>query len=88
MSGKDKWMAMVAKRWQPIETAPRDGSTIIVYGKPESTDTVRFRKRAVYTASWDAIDEAFCLSGGDWSGPFIEPTHWMPTPTPPSGEVE
>lgn len=69
--------------WQPIETAPEDGTTILVYGLPESKETVTYKKPAVYTAAWDEIDRRFCLSGGDWTGPFVEPTHWMPRPDAP-----
>ena len=73
--------------WQPIQTAPKDG-TILVFGKPTALvingDTlVSFNKPAAYTAAWDEIDDAFCVSGGSWLGPFIEPTHWMLLPEPP-----
>lgn len=69
--------------WRPIETAPKDGTTILVFGHPESIELVRYTRAAVYSAAWDNIDEAFCLSGGTWLGPFIEPSHWMPIPEPP-----
>ena len=77
--------------WQPIETAPRDGITILIFGKPnnltiDENTLVTFAKAAAYTAAWDEIDEAFCLSGGSWLGPFVEPTHWMPLPTPPEAK--
>ena len=69
--------------WLPIESAPKDGATIFVYGLPESIETVTYRRAASYTAAWDSLDDAFFLSGGTWVGPFIEPTHWMPLPKPP-----
>lgn len=75
--------------WQPIETAPRDGTTILIFGKPGDLEMdgavlVGYRQPAVYTAAWDEIDQAFCLSGGSWLGPFVEPSHWQPVPAPPT----
>ena len=74
--------------WQEIETAPKDGTTILIVGKPDNLvvngDTLTsFKQSAIYTAAWDEIDAAFCLSGGSWLGPFVDPTHWMPLPEPP-----
>jgi Protein of unknown function (DUF551) len=70
--------------WQPIETAPKDGTSILVYGRPNDIDgLVYFRGPSTHSAAWDEIDDAFCLTGGTWTGPFIEPTHWMPLPEPP-----
>ena len=69
--------------WQPIATAPRDGTTILVYGQPTSTEMVRFKRPGIHSAAWDTIDGAFCLTGGTWEGPFIEPTHWLPLPSAP-----
>lgn len=79
-------------RWQPIETAPRDGSAVLVMrdiwpGSP----TGRARdcnEHNTYVAVWWG-DEA---EGGAWvcymdmiEDPDcpIEPTHWMPLPAPP-----
>ena len=73
--------------WKLIERAPKD-RTILVFGQPSDLvmdgDTlVSYKYPAVYSAAWDEIDEAFCLSGGSWLGPFIEPTHWMFLPGGP-----
>lgn len=76
--------------WQPIETAPRDGTTILIFGQPDdllmadgSGPLVQFSTPGTFTAAWDEIDDAFVLSGGSWLGPFVAPTHWMPLPSPP-----
>lgn len=75
--------------WQSIETAPKDGSSILVYGLPERHPKLEswFNQSVPIVAHWDSIDEAFCISGGDWLGPFIDPTHWMPLPEPPPKEA-
>ena len=78
--------------WQPIETAPKD-QNILVFGEPEDLilngDTlVHFRAPLVCAAHWDDIDSSFCLTGGSWLGPFIEPTHWMPLPEPPKPKTD
>jgi hypothetical protein len=73
--------------WQPIETAPTDGTMILV----SSTD------QGVCCVEWDCIAEAFPMSPlvcgfyfpyseqGECGGAVMvdNPTHWMPLPTPP-----
>jgi len=66
--------------WQPIETAPKDGNIILLFGIPSIHPhlKVEFLGPDIFTAYWDQIDDAFCMNGGDWLGPFIEASHWMP----------
>ena len=54
--------------WQPIETAPKDGSFILLA-----------------TPKGRIADGFWSLVYGVWSWPYVkvEPTHWMPLPTPP-----
>ncbi len=59
------------REWQPIETAPKNGGSILVYGRFGAIVTVF---RSVFGDKW-------LLSNGD--GIIIKPTHWMPLPTPP-----
>lgn len=69
--------------WQPIETAPKDGTTVIVFvppGKYHSgrTVTVRWTERDIgYWHVDDGKRGPFPLRGG-------EPTHWMPLPEAPN----
>lgn len=68
-----------------MESAPKN-RTILVYGRPTDVASlgISYFAAAAYTASWDAIDESFVLSGESWVGPFIEPTHWQERPAPPA----
>ena len=58
-------------QWKPIETAPKDGTHILVY----APDIDR-----VLIAAFQAN-----LGKGTWVGwrETLLPTHWMPLPTPP-----
>jgi hypothetical protein len=73
--------------WQPIETAPRDGTEVLVYSAFSNT---------VQQCSWSCCAGAWCpISGwiltqwvefGDY--PTLMPclvtaTHWMPLPAAP-----
>jgi uncharacterized protein DUF551 len=72
--------------WQPIETAPKDGSNIMLYYPLEGLDK-----------SWERI--VFCYwsereNNWVWSGRAcrtfsrgFQPTHWMPLPEPPNERV-
>ena len=81
--------------WQPIETAPRDGTWILATRKGE--EFFKCRWMTAYTlaeeyggsacdyiqACWDDGDIQTCWDDGDNEA---TPTHWMPLPDPP--EVE
>ena len=57
--------------WQPIETAPKDGTWIVLWVDSEPL-----------VAGWNANDGDWRLRwNDDWIQP--PPTHWMPLPTPP-----
>jgi hypothetical protein len=67
--------------WQPIETAPRDGSEILVSDG-----------EAVEKVSWAYVSNSGSVgwlinvnvdSGFNYYDQFTDPTHWMPLPTPP-----
>lgn len=74
--------------WQPIETAPKDGREIIVWG--------------VRGGDWGYTEPEWTWTGARWSGGSLSvpagwyetkatprysngfsPTHWMPLPEPP-----
>lgn len=58
--------------WQPIETAPKDGTRILVYRKLERG----YEHRRV------GVD-LFVNDNWRKSRLFMPPTHWMPLPKPP-----
>ena len=82
--------------WQPIETAPRDGTKFIGFGKP----AYRMPDGA-YQTYWSSFGEGsiarldFKAGNGPEGGFWYEetnrintwrPTHWMPLPPPPEGD--
>ena len=60
-----------------MEKPPKD-RLILVYGTPSKHPSleVTYTKPSWFTACWDDIDEGYCINGGDWLGPFIEPIKW------------
>lgn len=71
--------------WQPIETAPKDGSDIYVWPQKTRTfwadlesDIVRKKSHPDHrwVDSWSEYWEAFEVL-------TTKPTHWMPLPEPP-----
>ena len=68
--------------WQPIETAPRDGTEVIVCKRFEGLNPNDLRKpqHDMAVVMWDGscwtIDSEFPFY-------FDDPTHWMPLPEPP-----
>lgn len=77
-------------KWQPIETAPRDETRILVingetggYGgyAGESSRAYHIGTAYFYEGEWLATD---CCDGVS----TYMPTHWMPLPEPPNeGEI-
>lgn len=64
-------MTAVESKWQPIDTAPKDGTEILVY--------IPRRRGAIYAGASNP-------SGHQWWSKnlgAIKPTHWLPLPEPP-----
>jgi len=66
-----------AQAWQPIETAPKDGTWCLLY------ETFGDHK---VTGSYD--DELHCWCDNTDLTSNINPTHWMPLPPAPAQEGE
>lgn len=73
--------------WQPIETAPKDGTIVDVWlGDADESDrnfycTGKTRRSPGW---WWSKGKFRPLGGLEPAMPvFVEPTHWMPLPAPP-----
>lgn len=63
-------------KWQPMSTAPKDGTSILIFEADEgTTGTVR-------VARWrdDTIPTG-------WTGSEHAPSHWLPLPQPPNNPM-
>lgn len=64
-----KWAdGMFADGWRDIESAPKDGTDILVVESHGEMWVVRW---IGWCESWNAYDQK------------IDPTHWLPLPEPP-----
>ena len=84
--------------WQPIETAPRDGSWILLLGGHpdklhdniefdyENDQTLVFESvQSCVVAFWNEAETSWRYTSYDSGvyGLWFNPTHWMPLPQPP-----
>lgn len=76
------------KGWQPIATAPKDGSEVIL-GFDDSADMDFYRWNADLAARPDHGMPAEQYGWADRTSdpPHAPPTHWMPRPDPPEGSA-
>lgn len=77
--------AKVAEReWQPIETAPKDGTQILVTGF-----YCQSKNRFYEAAEWNEVTNGWWNLSVEFAEAncLIGPTHWMPLPTPPTQEA-
>jgi hypothetical protein len=64
--------------WQTIETAPKDGTSILGWNGEEMT-VVSWFKNHLYEGLWSQSVPGTYSQDTEW-----EPTHWMPLPEPPT----
>ena len=67
--------------WQPIETAPKDESLILVYG-PCEVDGESYPAQ-VGIALYHKIRDRWIDENNGYA--IYHPTHWRPLPPPPQG---
>lgn len=67
--------------WQPIETAPKDGTTVLLYRYCEPWDVFGYGawEESHSVAGW--IAHGFFEPPGNLG--LAAPSHWMPLPGPP-----
>jgi hypothetical protein len=68
---------MDERQWQPIETAPKDGTRVLVF---EATYGMAV---AAWDSYWQWVERGADYATEVWGNGTIEPTHWMPLPQPP-----
>lgn len=70
--------------WQPIDTAPKDGTKIDIWAKTwaASSDTFQFER---FTNCLWMKGDSMSGSSARWLNvpTSYHPTHWMPLPEPP-----
>jgi len=71
-----------AQQWQPIETAPKDGTEVLVWCEHHGTAYLAIFENHFPNQGW------FCADAypDGWTELCVDPTHWMPLPEPPGGE--
>ena len=67
--------------WQPISTAPRDGTRVLLYASPYGAGSGHWSHR-------QELSEGYFPVEGHWKLHFClnkdaHPTHWMPLPASP-----
>lgn len=67
--------------WQPIETAPADGTVILAYRRDAGVFSAHYVSPADAVGGDDDEPHWFTTDGEDLTR--CMPTHWMPLPEPP-----
>jgi hypothetical protein len=77
--------------WQSIETAPKDGTPILVGRGRVNLGDGTYKDGIVLEAQWDANELGWYFGGyvGGWLkvDPEHPPTHWQPLPEPPHASL-
>lgn len=70
--------------WQPIETAPKDGSEIFVWGTVEDSPYARphIGSEGLERVAW--AGDGWWITSPQCDAWVPEPSHWMPLPPPPA----
>jgi len=66
------------REWQPIETAPHDGTRVLVFAEGKMT-CAYFDLPCAFAGTW----ELSVPSDGYVDSNEVFPTHWMPLPDAP-----
>jgi hypothetical protein len=79
--------ARATRGWQPIETAPKDGTWVLLCGGETTEDTFRTDLDASHTrrpvvGRWEQ-GWVYDFWDGDWRSGYDDPTHWQPLPEAP-----
>ena len=75
--------------WQTIDTAPKDGTVVLVFADQHIAMLGRiYPHNSIHTAKWNG--EAWIVAVYQDLGPSVSgpPTHWMPLPPIPHPQGE
>ncbi len=70
-------------QWQPIETAPRDGTQVLAWFDHLKRPVVAYHRNNRHGFGWAAYVERSANSLGIQAAPRC----WMPLPPPPEGST-
>lgn len=77
---------MTNQDWQPIETAPRDGTRVLLWAcdpcYPKGKPLVGYFENNKWHLSGHEFTECWINNFDE----YFNPTHWMPLPEPPKEE--
>ena len=76
--------------WQPIETAPKDGTSILLFQPDDANIWCPCREKQMTTYTFVGWFDRNHCAGPNWVCSEYDafeksPTHWMPLPEPPNG---
>lgn len=64
--------------WEPIASAPKDGTIILVYVPADGDD-----RAEIASVHWAPHADKWLCANSGWTLESPQPTHWMPLPAPP-----
>lgn len=85
--------------WQPIETAPKDGTEVLAWREDAGIFLARWTSPEEFCTSdeLEALSEADAAQEDWFAADFVQgsrlddglvPTHWMPLPDPPTDQSQ
>ncbi len=86
LRGRAALAAPKAEAWQPIATAPKNGTHVLVIvmtSKEPRADIAHWNEGEWRAGTDDCWDDARG-KGGEVLGYYADATHWMPLPAPPT----
>lgn len=71
-----------ASEWRTIDTAPKDGTFVLVYGPHSRANGYPGRQLVVrwHGRAWESADDGY--------GVYLTPTHWMTLPKGPNASLK
>ena len=83
IDGKRVWEKPDSNGWMPVETAPKDGTPILLSGVYMWETYEQFSQDGIVVGCFnDAYKDWIIVTSGP-DACTVRPTHWMPLPDPP-----